>query len=178
MANKYSEGKIYKITAGDECYIGSTTWTKEKRFEYHIYNYASWLKGKTNFTSSYKLFQKYGIDSCKIDIIEYYPCNSKQELERQEGFHQRNEICVNTNIAGRTDKEYRDETKEQQKQWREDNKEKIKEHKKQDYELNKEQQHIKNKITEVCECGSTFTTVNKARHLKTKKHLEYISSLK
>ena len=44
-----------------------------------------------------------------MERIENYPCNSRQEVTRREGWRQRNNECVNHNIAGRTQKEYRED---------------------------------------------------------------------
>ena len=63
---------------------------------------------------------------------------------------------------------------EKKKKYSENNKEHIKEQKKEYYENKKEK--IKEKHREVidCECGLTYTYAHKSRHLKSKKHCEYI----
>jgi LmbE family N-acetylglucosaminyl deacetylase len=62
-------------------------------------------------------------------LIENFPCNSKSELERKEGEHIRATRCVNKIVAGRTQKEYREENKEKitsiNKEWYQVNKEQI-----------------------------------------------------
>ena len=118
--NKYENGIIYKIIGGDEIYIGSTTFTKEERLKQHINNYKNWLNNETNYKSSYVLFDKYQIENCKIDIIEPFPCETREELERQEGFHQRQNVCVNIKIAGRTKKEYHQDNIEKFTQYQKD----------------------------------------------------------
>jgi hypothetical protein len=75
---------------------------------------------------SFVLFEEYGIKNCFIELIEAKPCLDKNEQARLEGCYIRTLECVNKNIAGRTNKEYR-----------EDNKEKIKANEKQFYEKNK-----------------------------------------
>lgn len=94
----YANGKIYKLTNGGLTYYGSTTLTKEKRFEYH--------HCPSNRLSSKRLFELGGI--VKIDIIEYYPCNSLYELEDREAYYIRKyfDDCVNIIIPHRTQKEY------------------------------------------------------------------------
>tara|TARA_R110000823_G_C15701201_1_gene476481 strand:+ start:184 stop:606 length:423 start_codon:yes stop_codon:yes gene_type:complete len=67
-------------------------------------------------------------DNVKIELIELYPCNSKDELNKREGELIRSMDCVNKNIAGRTYKEYYVENKEYYKKYNEDHKEKIKEY--------------------------------------------------
>jgi len=90
-------------------------------------------------------------------LIEKYPCDDKDELRAREGYHQKKfkEDCVNKLIAGRSIEQYY-----------QDNKEKFKAY----YEKNKE--WINKKYN--CKCGSKYTTAHKARHLKTKKHQDYI----
>lgn len=103
----YSKSKIYAIRSfqTDECYIGSTCQNLAMRLGGHKRNYKSWKNGKTNFTSSFILLDKY--DDCHIELIEDVECKSKEELNRREGQVIRNtENCVNKQIAGRTQKEY------------------------------------------------------------------------
>jgi len=77
------------------------------------------------------------------------------------------------------------------KEYREKNKEKIIESKKQKYYNNREVIIAKNKIYKelhkeeiqkkysaktTCICGGSYTYANKTKHLKTKKHLDYIAA--
>ena len=131
----YQNSKIYKIEPvidheeGD-IYIGSTT--KEylsQRMDAHRNNYNCWkLNGKGNHVRSYDLFNKYGLENCKIYLIENFPCQTVNELRAREGHYIKTLKCVNKLVAGRSMKEYR-----------EDNIEKLKELKKQYYESNKEE---------------------------------------
>lgn len=113
---------------------------------------------------------------------------------------------LNSLIPSRSDKEYRENNKkyyedwrknnketikENNKEWREDNKEKIKE-KKKEYHLNnkekiaekRKQRYEKNKkeISEKakqkfnCECGGKYTLHHRARHFRTKKHIEFLEN--
>ena len=45
------------------------------------------------------------------------------------------------------------------------------------YQKNKQQISEKGKIKITCECGSTFRKAEKNRHLKSKKHKDFITSL-
>lgn len=128
----YSKGKIYKIVAPDGSdYIGSTTQELNIRFSKHKSDYRRWKDGKMRFTS-FELFEKYGIDKCKIELIELFPCNTRKELELREGEIIRESLtCVNKNIIGRTREEWRvvncDKISEQKRIYREINKDKIRE---------------------------------------------------
>ena len=151
MEKKYlAKAKIYTIRSPqtDEIYIGSTIDSLAKRFYCHKkkYQYFQDGKGKINY-SSFRLLEKY--DDCYIELLENYPCNDKNELTRREGeLIRANDKCVNKNIPGRSEK-----------QWREDHKERINERKKEKHE---------------CQCGGKFQYTNKARHEKTKRHLLYM----
>lgn len=140
----YSQGKIYKIypilehDEGD-IYIGSTTRMLSERMSRHRTDFR-----RGAFCKSKIIFEKYGLENCKIELIENFSCLNTEELNRKEGEHQLINKCVNKNIAGRTkaewylanrDKElsrikkYSEEHKEQKqeyiKKWRIENREKM-----------------------------------------------------
>ena len=104
--NKYQRGKIYKIVCnitGDE-YFGSTTEpTVARRLATHVNNYKQWKKGNTNYCSSFQIIEK-GDFNCYL--VELYPCGSRDELTRREGYYQLNNECVNQLVAGRTQAEW------------------------------------------------------------------------
>jgi len=209
--SRYSTGKIYTLRSyqTDDIYIGSTIQELSARMSGHRRNYKRHLNNKCIHITSFDII-KY--DDCYIELLELYPCNSKIELERREGYHIRNTDCVNKIIVGRTPKEYREDNKEKiavkqkeyrednkekiavkQKEYREDNKEKIavkkKEYyednkekiavkKKEYYEDNKEKIIVKNKQPYTCEvCRSIIRTASKARHERTKKHINALKSV-
>ena len=144
----YQKAKIYKLWSPqgteDEIYFGSTTDELYKRKSSH--------KSKKNCKSKI-LFEKY--DDVRIEIIEEYPCNNKEELLKKEGEYIRNNKCLNRIIPDRTKKEC-------DKEYREKNKEQIKE-------------KIKEKIT--CECGCIIRKNDIARHKKTNKHITLLENL-
>ena len=37
-----------------------------------------YVGGKKRFTTVYKIFNEYGKDNCKLDLVANYPCHSKQ----------------------------------------------------------------------------------------------------
>ena len=137
--NKYQNGKIYKITdiGYNKCYIGSTTEELNQRMARHRTDYKRFLNGKNRHTRSYDIFDEYGVENCKIELVEYFKCDTLQQLQRKEGEHIKNTECVNKNIAGRTIKEWWKDNKNKmqlyQKEYYKANKNKIKEY----YEANK-----------------------------------------
>jgi len=176
----YQNSKIYSIRSHltDDVYIGSTIETLANRLAGHKRNYKKWLNKTTNYTSSFKLIEK-DFENCYIELVENYPCNSKNELCRREGEIIRATTCVNKCIAGRTDKEYREDHKqsiaEYKKQYRENNKEQLLENAKQYYENNKETIVEKKRQKYTCECGTTLRKNDKSRHEKTKKHQSFVN---
>jgi hypothetical protein len=108
----------------------------------HRKDYKAYKIGKYHNVTSFILFDKYGIDNCKIELVEEVECKTKEELHQREGFYIRSFDCVNKFIAGRTKKEYyqenKEKIKEREKEYREENKEKIKERDKDYYEKNRE----------------------------------------
>ena len=132
----YQKGKIYKLWSPqgeeDEIYIGSTCDKLYKRKNAH--------KQKTSLCKSKILFEKY--DDVRIELVEDYPCNNKQELNKKEGEYIRENKCLNKQIAGRTLKEYCQDNKEKKneydKKWRENNKEIQREYNKKNKEKKRE----------------------------------------
>jgi hypothetical protein len=82
----------------DKRYYGSTTSTLTKRLSEHKKNY----KSKKAKCSLFAFFDDYGVDNAKIELVEAFPCASRNELEAREGFHIRNNEHINRNIAGRS----------------------------------------------------------------------------
>jgi len=166
----YANGKIYKIcpiSGEDEYYIGSTTKKYlSTRMSTHRYDFLN----KSYCSKSKILFDKYGIENCKIVLIKYFPCNCKEELDAEEAKHIKNNNCVNKQIPGRTVKE-----------WRKDNKEKIAENKKQYYQDNKEQvlkktkQYYQNNKEHITEHTKQYYQDNKDKIAEYKKQYRQVN---
>ena len=144
IPNKYHNGKIYQITdiGYNKCYIGSTTEGLSHRMTRHRAGFKRFLNGNKLFVSSYDLFNEYGIENCKIELIEYFKCGSLQELRKREGEHIKNTDCVNKIVAGRTGKEYYEANKskiiEREKEYQKQNKDKVMKRHQQYYQNNKD----------------------------------------
>ena len=108
----YSNGKIYKIEPiveheEGEIYVGSTTKKYlSQRMDNHRNDYNRWKDNKFHKLTLFALFDKYGIDNCKIYFLESVNANSRDELLAREGHYIKNLKCVNKCIIGRTAKEY------------------------------------------------------------------------
>lgn len=166
MSN-YQNAKIYKIVCNNtgKQYIGSTT---QKFLSQRLAQH----KSIQNHSCKSREIIEGG--NYSIVLVELCPCNSKDELHKRERHFIETLDCINKIIPGRTQKEYYEENKErvleQQKEYYKANKEHLCERKKEYYEDNKEKKNEKHN----CECGGKYTTVHKLRHMKSKKHLDYL----
>lgn len=178
----YSKGKIYSIRSSqtDRVYYGSTTQSLTKRMSVHKSKYLEYLDGKYHYLTSFDIVQH---DDHYIELVEYYPCKTKEELLRREGEITRanKENAVNKCIAGRTRNEYyqnnKDMLKVKQKDYYNKNKTKCNEFNKVYYECNKEalQEHANEQFT--CDCGGRYTRRNKSSHLKSQKHQQWLNQI-
>ena len=109
---------------------------------------------------------------------EYYENNKDYKKECNKKWRENNKEHI---LEKR--KEWYENNKEQKKEYYENNAEQIKEYQKEYREKNavkiKEyNEKNKEKLTEKfdCECGGKYIFKNKSRHLKTKKHLDFMNS--
>jgi hypothetical protein len=187
--NKYQNGKIYILRGENEVYYGSTTETLEQRYKRH-YGYA---KDPMCPMTSIKLFHNY--DNVTIELIEDFPCNSKQELEQREGWYIKHNECINKVVPGKT----REEKLQDKKDDYNENKDHYNEKSKERYEkiknteefkiassnrrinyrnanrdlVNSKKKEKRKEQTIICECGSSIPKEGLSRHLKTNKHINY-----
>ena len=157
----YENGKIYKITNdfNESIYIGSTCDTLDKRMQRHKID-----KDKHPNRLLYKLMNEIGFVRFRIELLENFPCSDKYELLQREAAHIRNsQNLLNSEIPGRTEKE-----------WYQDNKEMKKSKSKEYYDLHKAEilQKYSEKI--ICLCGLESSRFHLTRHMKSKKHHELL----
>jgi hypothetical protein len=198
MDNKYHNGKIYRIVCNITglVYIGGTCKPRlSTRLAWHRYRYKRFLSNKEKYmgTSSIVLEN----NDYFIELVDYAPCETKDELNKIEGQYIRTTECVNKNIPGRSIKEYHQDNKErrnaigrqyvqnnkeairvQRRQFHQDNKERINIRHRQYYQDNKEQINIRHRqyhqdskeaSTKVqCDlCKSIVSKINLSQHKKT-----------
>ena len=173
---EFQHGKIYTIRSyqTNRYYIGSTNHkTLAQRLGKHRGNYKEYLNNTRRYVSSYEIL-KY--NDYYIELLELYPCNTKDELHRREGelIRQFKSDVVNIIIPGNRTIEQR---LEQMKQYRLDNIEQIKEQKKQ-YRLDNIV-HIKEQMRQpiICNCGIISSKGHILRHLKSNIHTTNINNL-
>lgn len=152
--NKFLKAQIYTIRSyqTDDIYIGSTTQLLCRRFADHKNNYKRYLAGKYNNVTSFKII-KY--TDAYIELLEEFPCETKDQLHKREGELIRLHKCINKNIAGNFSKFSN-----------------VQEYNKEYNLINKEHKNEKHS----CECGGKYTTTSKARHIKSLKHQSYLGT--
>jgi len=137
----YSKGKIYKLlnTENDEIYVGSTIQPLSQRLYAHKHNMlANYLPHQK--TTTYDKMRLVDADNYFIELIENYPCSTREELRAREGEWIRKIATLNKLIAGRDSKGYYDDNAEllrqKSKDYREQHKEQTKQYNKQYREAN------------------------------------------
>jgi hypothetical protein len=177
----YSKAKIYNIISGDLRYYGSTCETYlSRRLQGHLQHF----RKNTQFQTSFPLLET---GDFKIELVENYPCSSKEELHKRERWWIENNTCVNHNLPSRTNAEYQrtPKMKEYKRKWYEENKDrqgdKSKEKYKQNPEIMKQYQkkyyeENKKKVLDRCKekviCDSCKKELSRGNFSKHKKFCE------
>ena len=144
----YKNGKIYKVQFDDgHFYIGSTAGELRRRLHNH--------RAQQCKTACGRYIKIVGEDTCRIVLVEDYPCENKDQLRRKEDEHiqlnRNNEMCLNimraflTPEEKKTDRQtYRETHREESQTYRETHKDKANEYRKAYYETHKEKVKIYN----------------------------------
>jgi len=148
----YSTGKIYRLvaTGTEDVYVGSTCATLERRLWHHNHTV---VNPKQKKTTACKLYE--GGRTVAIELIEDFPCTTKQELlVRERYWMEASPTAVNRNTPGGLG-------------WKEARERRAEEHqaymaafRATDYE---------------CECGAKIKRCEKARHERSAKHITAMS---
>ena len=110
---KYQNGKIYKILNSEtsDIYVGSTCQRLAKR----MMNHRTRVKeGKD--TLLYLEMREIGIEHFYIELVENFPCENLEQLNKREGEWMREIATLNEKVAGRTKNEYAEEHRESKNQ--------------------------------------------------------------
>ena len=159
----WSKGKIYKlICETGKVYIGSTIRDLNTRIRGH--------KCKSSNSCVTKDFI-----NPKIELIELFPCNTKQELLWREREWFEKTDCVNLQRPIATKEEKKLTHLETKKIYYKNESIKILERNKIYRNLNRAKIYEVQKQKFTCECGKNYTRQNKKRHCESKKHLTYLA---
>lgn len=193
--SKYENTIIYKIVCNDlninDCYVGSTVNFKSRKYDHK--------RSCTNSNDPAYNQSKYqfirdngGWENWSMIEIEKYPCKDNNEARARERYHYEQ---LNSNLNNRLPKREYEEKQAYNKEYFENNKDELKE-KRKVYMQNPERrikevervriyrQNNKDEILKrqrenniVCECGSTHRSRDRAQHLKTDKHQNFINNV-
>jgi len=208
MDNKYQNGKIYKLVcdATPIVYYGSTIQLLSQRLKGHRHHNTCSSKElfkmgnvSIHLIEEYPCYSKKELESRERIYIEFMLknfnhkiiCNKLIPTRTDEEWYFDNKDKIKENYKYNKEKckefyqENRDKLNNKCKQYYFENIEFKQKYNKTYYEKNKEKlkernsknvEERKKKIK--CECGSVISKAHKSNHLKSKKHLEYISAKK
>ena len=154
----YGKSKIYCIKSyqTDLVYYGSTTQLLCIRIAKHKDHCKRYVKGTKHYITSYEIIK---FEDAYIELLENYPCNTKEELITRERHYIENNKCVNKTIPGRSVAEYY-----------QDHKDRLLKYHAKYRKNNREQINQKQRTKFNCPCGGKYSKVNIASHTKSKKH--------
>ena len=172
--NRYEHGKIYKIVDNgyNKCYVGSTCESLSQRMARHRKDYSRYLKETyPTVITVFLIFDEFGIENCKIDLIETYPCRTKEELLQREGHYIQTLECVNKTVVGRSKEEKKEIRKSKRREEYFTNKDNVKEKAKEYYQNNREYILVRRQEKLECPiCKSLFSRDYLPIHIQRKNH--------
>ena len=142
MERNYQNGKIYCIRNNndDDIYVGSTTQSLSRRMSKHRTDMNNPELGASKL---YIKMRDLGKEAFYIELLEEVKCDNVEQLRKREGELIRQMATLNHNIAGRSEKEWyndnRDNMLVKNKVYYQEHKKEIKERTKQYYEEHKEE---------------------------------------
>lgn len=178
---KYENGVIYKLVNGstEDVYYGSSCNNLNCRKSQHKHVYKKYLVGEHHYCSSFDLFDP-DINDVEIEVVENYPCDTKQQLLHRERYYIENFPCVNRQVPIRTKTEQvaidkvryrnfyqanRDKMIAKVSAWRASNPDKVKAY----------TEKSNAKVT--CECGATMAKRCLKRHKQSETHRNTLSAM-
>jgi hypothetical protein len=200
-----SEYIFYKISCIDKnidyTYIGSTKnfrhrkcehkcyVTKETSNKYNILLYKT-IRENGGWENWFMVPIGKGIFENKVDALieeqKYINNNNttlnsnKAHMTKDDRYNYMKQYRINNpEQVKESNKKYREthkeEIKETQKTYRETHKEELTESQKKYRETHKEELNAKKSEKTTCECGGCYTYSHKAKHFRTKRHIDYFS---
>ena len=203
MDNKYQNGKIYKLVCDKSplVYYGSTIKPLSRRLTHHkvskccssrelfkLGNVSIELveeypcNSKKELQERERIYIEFMLNNFNHKIIcnERIPGRTPEEwrIDNRDEINEKRRKYYETNRD--KSKEYykanRDTLKERSREYHKANREKNNEQSKVYHKENRETINKKQREKFDCECGGRYTRSSKARHMKTKKHLAYVSA--
>ena len=167
----YPEYIIYKLCSDecDEFYIGSTRNMVQRKKTHKgccnnpnspAYNQKKYINIRDN--GGWENWRMVPIE--KMDNVSRFQAECREEVVRVELQAKMN--SMRASCGGITKQEYNAEYRQENREYYDNYR---KEH--------REELYIKQKEQFVCECGGRFTKQNKAQHLKSQKHKQYLEQI-
>ena len=150
--------KLYRVVndVNSLVYIGSTFRKLPIRLAQHQ------LRSTTCGGPLYILMREIGRDKFRIELIQDFPCDSREELLEEEKKLIQREGTLNYRVERRGPAEYYQQTREKHqermKAWYVENNARL-------------------TTPNACGCGGRFTTANRTKHEKTARHQAYLATL-
>jgi hypothetical protein len=190
----YNKTIIYKLCCKDvgitEFYVGHTTNFNQRKREHKKCCVNEENKDYNIYVHQF-IRNNGGWENWDMVLIENYSCENRLDaLKRERHWIETLQAKLNKVIPTRTKQEYREnnqeEIKQKKKEYRENNQEEIKQKKKEYRDIHKEEIRKKKKDYRdthkeelyrvfLCECGINYTHTHKSRHIKTKRHQDFIT---
>jgi hypothetical protein len=164
-------GKVYKIihNQSNVIYVGSTFGSLIARWVTHKKDYKAWLEDKGDCISIYPYFKQHSIENFRIILIKEYEVIDRRHLETYESLwifklkacNKRNSFALPLikHYAQIYAKEHKEHLAEIGKIYRENNKETIR---------------ARRRMKTDCDCGTTYSRDDKARHERSLRHKKYL----
>ena len=175
-------GRVYKLvsTESQDVYVGSTWGRLRQRLNGHKNDYKQYIEGrrKTRSTS----FELIKFTDVRIEQIYEGTFKNSKELREMEGkFMLETENCINKKIAGRSHRDYYlaniEKHREKCREYNKTHKAEISANEAAYREAHKEEIAVKRAVRSECAiCHGSYLATNKARHFKTKRHLQALTS--
>ncbi len=164
----------YKIVSKNEnikdCYVGKTTNFK-KRVEYHKSNCYNENRKEYNYKLYKFIRENGGWDNFNFIEIEKGEYDNKDSAIKERELIEELNANLNIVIPSRTLKEYF-------KEYLKNNREKHNKRQKKYFDKNREIINEKQREKIICKCGCEICKNYLSRHLKSKKHLNYLENTK
>ena len=175
---QYKNSRIYCIRnhINDDIYVGSTQSLSNRMAEHRS-------RVKNNVKTHYLLYQKMkelSVENFYIELVEEVPCDNLEQLRKKEGEYIRSMGTLNRTISGRTDEEYqldnKDKIQQNKKEYHLKHKEKLNTKCREWFKEHREETLKKWSEPVECECGLTYTTNHKNRHLNSSTHKQLLET--
>ena len=181
--DKFLDGEMYRVcdVGYTKFYYGSTIQPLSMRMGGHRDACRRYKARNAHKSTIYDLFDEFGSENCKIELVEAYPCDNRNELLKREGYHIQQNECVNKIVVGRTPQEqrrlYRLRNKanhiNKDREYNLRHRLEIARQGKVRYENNEEDIAERSTMNMLCAlCGACYTRGHAARHTQSKKHQE------